>query len=88
MAFERGELIFIFNFHSSKSVTDYPILVPPGSPYTIALDTDEDRFGGQNRINGDQTFELLPEMRGNEMVYVVKIYLPCRTAMVLQRVDA
>jgi 1,4-alpha-glucan branching enzyme len=88
MAFERGELIFIFNFHSTKSVTDYPILVPPGKPYTIALDTDEDRFGGQSRINADQTFNLLPEMRGNEMVYVVKIYLPCRTAIVLKRVDA
>ena len=88
MAFERGELIFIFNFHSSNSVSDYPILVPPGRPYTIALDTDEDRFGGQSRINADQTFNLLPEMRGNEKVYIVKIYLPCRTAIVLKRVDA
>ena len=88
MAFERGELIFIFNFHSTKSVTDYPILVPPGTPYTIALDTDEEQFGGQNRIDRKQIFNLLTEMRGNERVNIVKIYLPCRTAMVLKRVDA
>ena len=88
MAFERGELIFIFNFHSTKSVSDYPILVPTGTSYTIALDTDEARFGGQNRIDGDQTFALLPDMRGNEKVYVIKIYLPCRTAIVLKRADA
>jgi 1,4-alpha-glucan branching enzyme len=88
MAFERGELIFIFNFHSTKSVADYPILVPPGTPYTIALDTDEAQFGGQNRIDRKQIFNLLPEMRGNERVNIINIYIPCRTAMVLKRVDA
>ncbi|HRR33251.1 MAG TPA: alpha amylase C-terminal domain-containing protein [Kiritimatiellia bacterium] len=84
LVFERGPLVFLFNFHSEASVTDYPVLVPPGS-YRLVMDSDEPRFGGQGRIQPDQTFELLTEVRGNELCTVIKIYLPCRTAMVLER---
>jgi len=84
LVFERGPLIFLFNFHSEASVSDYPVLVPPGS-YRLVLDSDEPRFGGQGRIQSGQTFGLLTEMRGNERCSVIKIYLPCRTAMVLER---
>jgi 1,4-alpha-glucan branching enzyme len=84
LVFERGPLVFIFNFHSSQSVSDYSVLVPPGT-YKLALSTDEEMFGGHDRIKPDQTFELLPEMRGNERCLVVKVYLPCRTAIVLRR---
>lgn len=84
LVFERGPLVFIFNFHSSQSVRDYAVLVPPGR-YRLALDSDEELFGGQGRIQPGQTFELLSEMRGNENCHVIKVYLPCRTAMVLER---
>lgn len=84
LVFERGSLVFIFNFHSSTSVTDYSVLVPPGR-YRLLLDSDEERFGGQARIVPDQQFELLSEMRGHEECRVIKVYLPCRTAMVLAR---
>ena len=67
-----------------ESVTDYPVLVPPGA-YRLVMDSDEPRFGGQGRIQPGQTFELLTEMRGNELCTVIKVYLPCRTAMVLER---
>ena len=84
LVFERGALVFLFNFHSEASVTDYPVLVPPGA-YRLVMDSDEPRFGGQGRIQPGQTFELLTEMRGNELCTVIKVYLPCRTAMVLER---
>jgi len=84
LVFERGPLVFLFNFHSSASVCDYSVVVPPGT-YRLALNTDDGQFGGHDRIRPDQTFELLPEMRGNERCYVIKVYLPCRTAMVLCR---
>ena len=84
LVFERGALVFLFNFHSEASVTDYPVLVPPGA-YKWVMDSDEPRFGGQGRIQPDQTFELLTEVRGNELCTVIKVYLPCRTAMVLER---
>jgi len=84
LVFERGPLVFIFNFHSSLSVADYAVVVPPGK-YRLILDSDEDRFGGHARIAPSQSFELLTEMRGNELCNIIKIYLPCRTAMVLER---
>jgi len=84
LVFERGPLVFLFNFHSSGSVADYAVLVPPGD-YHLVLDSDEARFGGHARIQPGQTFTPMPEMRGNEKCSVIKVYLPCRTAMVLER---
>ena len=84
LVFERGALVFIFNFHNSLSVADYAVVVPPGN-YRLILDSDEDRFGGHARIAPNQTFDLLTEMRGNELCNIIKVYLPCRTAMVLER---
>ena len=84
LVFERGSLVFLFNFHSSESVADFAVMVPPGD-YRLLLDSDEARFGGHARITPGQTFELLSEMRGNEKCHIIKVYLPCRTAMVLER---
>lgn len=84
LVFERGALTFIFNFHSSQSVNDYPVVVPPGT-YHWVLDSDEERFGGQARIESGQTFTLQPEARQQELCQTIRIYLPCRTAMVLER---
>lgn len=84
LVFERGPLVFIFNFHSSKSVSDYSVLVPPGT-YRLVLNSDDEPFGGHGRIQPGQTFELLSEMRGNESCHIIKVYQPCRTAMVLAR---
>jgi len=47
LVFERGALVFLFNFHSEASVTDYPVLVPPGA-YRLVMDSDEPRSGGQD----------------------------------------
>jgi 1,4-alpha-glucan branching enzyme len=84
LVFERGSLIFLFNFHGSESVADFPVLVPPGS-YRLVLNSDDELFGGQGRIQPDQTLPLQAEMRGNEICHIIKVYLPCRTAMVLER---
>ncbi len=83
LAFWRGGLVFAFNFSASKSYADYPVLVPPGC-YRRVLDTDEIRFGGQGRIVAKQTFFSEPSVIGNERVDHVKLYLPARTAIVLE----
>ena len=88
LVFERGALLFLFNFHSSISVSDYSVVVPPASRgYRLRLDTDETRFGGQGRIQPGQTFEVIDELRGNELCNVIKVYLPSRTAMILERIE-
>lgn len=84
LVFERGPLVFLFNFHSSQSVSDYSVLVPPGA-YRLVLDSDEELYGGQGRIQPNQIFPLIEELRDNACCHVIKVYLPCRTAMVLER---
>jgi len=83
LVFERAGFLFIFNFDPSRSYTDYPIDVPPGE-YILALDTDESRFGGQNRLAPSQTYFSHPDRIGDTPRLCIKTYLPCRSALVLK----
>ena len=85
LVFERGGLVFAFNFHSCRSVADYSVIVPPGE-YRLLLDSDRAEFGGLGRIEADQNFALMNDIRDTESCNIIKIYLPCRTAMVIQRI--
>ena len=84
LVFERGGLVFAFNFHSSRSVSDYPIIVPPGE-YRLLLDSDRAEFGGLGRIAPDQRFALMNDIRDVESCNIIRVYLPCRTAIVIER---
>ena len=83
LAFRRGPLVLIFNFHPTDSVVDYPLEVAPGE-YRLVLDTDEPRFGGQGRLAGDQRY--FTQLSGEGDVHRLKFYLPCRTALVMEKV--
>ena len=85
LAFERGGLLFVFNFHPTASYTGYGVMVPPASSWRHLLDTDEPRFGGQGRIERGSLYspELVPD-RG-ELVQQIRLYLPARTGIVLVR---
>ena len=85
LAFMRGRFIFIFNFNATQSFTDYGVMVPPGE-YRRVLDTDEARFGGHSRIKAKQKFFTCPVIKGKEQVDYVKVYLPSRTAIILERI--
>ena len=87
LAFLRGDLLFVFNFNSTQSFTDYGILVPPATRWRHLFDTDEIRFGGQGRIQAGGTYEpaLVHDSNHNEFVQQIKLYLPSRTATVLKR---
>ena len=52
IVFERGQLVFIFNFHPNNSYESYLIGTHWKSPHMILFDTDEERFGGHTRLNG------------------------------------
>jgi 1,4-alpha-glucan branching enzyme len=85
LAFVRGDLLFAFNFNPTQSFSDYGVLVPPASTWNHLFDSDEVRFGGQGRIAPGG--EYIPELvqHGSEMVQMIKMYLPARTAVVLKR---
>jgi 1,4-alpha-glucan branching enzyme len=85
LAFERSGLFFLFNFSPARSLVDYTVATPPGD-YDWLLDTDETRFGGQGRIAPRQRFHSLPIAADGTPRHSIRVYLPARTAMVLQRV--
>ena len=85
LCFERGELIFVFNFSPVKSFTDYGFLVDPGS-YHVILDSDSKVFGG-NGLNDDTISHLTVHDNNYELQHKewLKLYLPARTALVLRK---
>lgn len=71
----RGELVFVFNLSTDRSIPDYKFPVPGKGGYRLVLDTDASFFGGQDRV--DATLEYPVEEDGT-----LSIYTPARTAMV------
>ncbi|KAL8154456.1 hypothetical protein V2J09_012216 [Rumex salicifolius] len=86
VVFERGNLVFVFNFHWTNSYSDYRIgCLKPGK-YKIVLDSDDALFGGFDRM--DHSSEHLSaegwhDSRPNSFM----VYTPCRTAVVYALVE-
>ncbi len=79
--FDRGGLAWAFNFHPTQSFTDYQIGVPEAGTYKVVLDSDRSCFGGHNRVVQDTLyFSSAGSFNGRD--HSIKIYLPCRTALV------
>jgi len=85
LAFVRGGLLFVFNFHPTRSFTNYGVLVPPATRWRHLFDTDEVRFDGQGRIAADLAYEPQLVRDRNELVQQIRLYLPSRTAVVLSQ---
>ncbi|KAF3847457.1 hypothetical protein F7725_020485 [Dissostichus mawsoni] len=82
IVFERGRVLFIFNFNPSKSFQDYRVAVETPGTYKIKLDSDEHLYGGHGRL--DHNTEFSTEAHGfNGRQNSIKVYIPCRTAIVL-----
>jgi 1,4-alpha-glucan branching enzyme len=84
LAFERCNLVFVFNFHASLSHVDYAIELPKGT-YKLLQCSDDTEFGGQGRVEALQTFTTAPPSTKEPSRHVVRLYLPARTSFVLVR---
>uniref|UniRef100_A0A182JHK2 1,4-alpha-glucan branching enzyme n=1 Tax=Anopheles atroparvus TaxID=41427 RepID=A0A182JHK2_ANOAO len=82
IAFERNNLLFVFNFHSNKSFTDYRIGVDLPGKYRVVLSSDDSEFGGFNRIDKNVDHLTFPEGWSGRRNYL-QLYLPSRTACIL-----
>jgi 1,4-alpha-glucan branching enzyme len=85
VAFMRGELLFVFNFHPSVSFTDYGI--PVKGKFRIVLDTDDPLFGGFNRIDSNTIYLSIRKGERNiiNAPLYLYLYLPSRTALVFKK---
>ncbi|KAL6305825.1 glycoside hydrolase superfamily [Sparassis latifolia] len=84
IVFERAGLLFAFNFHSTKSFTDYRVGVEEPGEYHIVLTSDEKRFGGFDNVHlGGQYFTTPLEWNGRKNW--LQVYIPTRTCIVLAK---
>jgi 1,4-alpha-glucan branching enzyme len=83
IAFERQGLLFVFNFHPNHSYTDYGLAVDAGK-YRPLLSTDQPEFGGFGRFDMLQVHRSMVEPSFG-LKHNLRLYIPSRTAVVLQR---
>ncbi|WEW56364.1 alpha-1,4-glucan branching enzyme [Emydomyces testavorans] len=82
IVFERAGLLWVFNFHATKSFADYRVGVDQPGTYRIVIDTDDGEFGGFNRNAKDTRFFTTAEEWNGRRNYT-QVYIPPRTALVL-----
>ena len=85
LAFQRGDLLFVFNFSYNRSYTGYGFMVRQGA-YNVLLNTDDTAFGGHG-LNDDSLrhFTNYDPMLARDNKGWLKLYLPARSALVLTR---
>ncbi|MBR0159812.1 MAG: alpha amylase C-terminal domain-containing protein [Oscillospiraceae bacterium] len=82
LAFERGGLVFVFNFDPRFERNDYVIPVTCGQDHEVLFTSDDEDFGGFGRIGHEARSAYVPGHEGPAL----KLGLPPRTAMVLRPV--
>ncbi len=75
LAYEKGELLFVFNLHPEKSYEGYGIPVWDKGTYEVVMSTDNFCFGGHGRV-----YHQAYTAEGS-----LQLYLPNRTAIVLKK---
>ena len=81
IVFERAGLLWIFNFHPSKSFADYRVGIEPSGTYRVILNTDSTEYGGFARID-ENTRYFTTDFAWNGRKNFLQVYIPTRTAIV------
>lgn len=82
--YEKGELVYIMNFHTSKSYEHYLVGTNWKSDHMILYETDEERFSGHQRLNdGKNKWYKVSNQPHMARKYSFKVYIPSRCAIVL-----
>ena len=81
IVYERGGLVFAFNFHPTASVTDWRIPVPQRKDYRLILNTDDTGYGGYGAVEGRHYPWQDVAMEGHTQS--IQLYVPARSAQVL-----
>ncbi len=79
IAFYRKGLLFAFNFNPAESYTNVLVPVPANADYTVALCTDDAKYGGQDRVE-----HITYPVKVFDGQCFIELYLPARTAVVLK----
>ena len=82
LCFARCDLFFVFNFHASTSLEHVLIPVYPDSKeLTVVMSSDDPLYGGFSQVE-HRTYEV----KTFDGQRYIELYIPARTAIVLQEV--
>ena len=85
LAFDRGKLLFIFNFNETEAVSNLCFAVPPGK-YTPKLSSDELAFAGHaNLVVTDPPLEYFTQPTKDPYLGDITVYMPPMVALILER---
>lgn len=79
---ERGDLVFVFNFHPTNSYTDYRVGCYHPGEYKVVLSSDEEVFGGYRNCTKDSDVTFTTN-NGNydNRPHSFLVYAPSRTVV-------
>ena len=83
LVFERAGLIFVFNFHPTASYEGYTVSVPKSGKYQVIFSTEDEEFGGYNRVSKDYVYTA----KKKKGVAQFPIYVPSRSAFCLKKIQ-
>lgn len=84
LIFEKAGLTFAFNFNPTRSFSGYFVPVSDEGRYQAVFSTDEERFGGQERVAENVIYKTV-ELQDGRHGFLV--YLPSRTATVFRKLE-
>ncbi|GAB4833006.1 1,4-alpha-glucan-branching enzyme [Ancistrocladus abbreviatus] len=94
IVFERGDLVFVFNFHPEKTYEGYKVGCDLPGKYRVALDSDAWEFGGKGRVGHDvdhftvpEGVPGVPETNFNNRPNSFKVLSPPHTCVAYYRVE-
>lgn len=78
LVYERGDLLFVFNWNPNKSFSEYEIYTKLSKNAEVILSTDDKETGGHGRVT-HQTYNVT---KIDEFVGKFTLYVPSRCAIV------
>ena len=86
ISFAKGDLLYLFNFNTTKSDPKFFLHthITGAGNYRAVFSSDDAEFGGLDRVSKDYVYQAkeIPD-KGTGF----EVYIPCRTAVVFQRID-
>lgn len=86
LSYQVDDLIFLFNFHPVNSYDGLETPIYEKGDYQVVFNSDRKKYGGLDRISEAHVYST-EELFGSEFDYGIKIYSPCRTLLVLKKID-
>lgn len=80
VVFERGDAVFVFNWHPTQSYTGYRVGCKDQGKYKILLNSDSPTFGGWGNVK-DET-EFYTQHGHDNRPHSLMVYAPARTVVV------